>query len=317
MSLPNSFQFSASSLQDYVDCPRRFQLRYLLQVAWPAPEVEPIEERERHGQLARDFHQLVHQHLLGLPIEDLSASVQDPDLERWWRAYLAYAPSLREYRAVPEITLSTPLAGHRVMAQFDVILIKEPARESEGAAGTPDFQSRSLLIIDWKTYRRRPSRTWLAQRLQTRVYPLVLVEAGASLLNRPLVRNKASTVCPDDVEMRYWMAEYPQALEIFTYDAVAYQADLHYLSNLIMEIAERARRAQPGSKVASAIPPDEIWPLTRDVHQCRYCNYRSLCERGDTAGPLAEYITDEDDWPSGESDLGSDLDWGQVQEIVY
>ncbi len=36
MALPSDFQFSQSSLQDYVDCPWRFYLRYIRQLAWPA-----------------------------------------------------------------------------------------------------------------------------------------------------------------------------------------------------------------------------------------------------------------------------------------
>jgi hypothetical protein len=117
MSLPRTFQFSATSLQDYVDCSRRFQLRYILQVAWPAHRTEPIGEQERHRRLARDFHWLAHQHLLGIPTETLCASIHDPDLERWWKAYLAYVAALGDARVMPELGLSIPLAGYRVMAQ--------------------------------------------------------------------------------------------------------------------------------------------------------------------------------------------------------
>ncbi|MCP4541151.1 MAG: PD-(D/E)XK nuclease family protein, partial [Chloroflexi bacterium] len=66
MTLPADFQFSQASLQDYVDCPRRFQLRYVLRVAWPAPEAEPVLENERYLQQGAAFHRLVHQHALGL-----------------------------------------------------------------------------------------------------------------------------------------------------------------------------------------------------------------------------------------------------------
>lgn len=38
MSLPEDFTFSQSMLQDFVDCPRRFELRYLLDARWPAQE---------------------------------------------------------------------------------------------------------------------------------------------------------------------------------------------------------------------------------------------------------------------------------------
>ena len=319
MSLPKTFQFSASSLQDYVDCPRRFQLRYLLRVSWPAPEAEPIAEQERHSQLARNFHQLVHQHLLGLPIETLSASVQDPDLERWWQAYLAYTPSLRPFQAIPEVTLSTPVSGYRLMAQFDAILNKEHAPPDESVISVPQSQPPSLLIIDWKTYAHLPLRAWLAGRLQTRVYPFVLVEAGMSLFDRFPARDKGSVVNPGQVEMRYWLAEYPQLPEVFVYNTGAYQADLAYLSALVTEITEHARRTSPALGSARTFASDEIWSLTSDVHQCRFCNYRSLCGRGDTAGQLSEYVRDNDEGrePGGDNDLGFDLDWGQIQEIVY
>ena len=289
MALFKAFQFSATSLQDYADCPRRFQLRYLLEVAWPAPEAEPVGEQERHGRLARDFHRLAHQHLLGLPAEALSASVHDADLGRWWQAYLAYAATFSRAGVMPEIGLSTALAGYRLVAQYDAVVAGQ-------SADLPHF-----LIIDWKTYRQRPTRAWLAGRLQTRVYPLVLAQTGAPL-------NGGDAIQPGKIEMRYWLAEYPTDPEAFSYDDTAYQSDLAYLTGLIAEIAGRATRQ--GNRA-------DVWPLTDDLRRCRFCNYRSLCRRGAVAGPLAEY-------PEGEESIGGeepgpdvDLDWGQVQEIAY
>ena len=313
MSLPKTFHFSATSLQDYVDCARRFQLRYLLQVAWPAPRAEPIGEQERHGQLARDFHRLVHQHLLGLPVDNLSASIHDPDLERWWQAYLAYVPTFSSAQVIPEIGLSTPLSGYRVMAQYDAIVVGH--RRSVGQETSKGMVSEgwsSLRIVDWKTYHQRPPRDWLVQRLQSRVYPVILVEAGASLIDQARVQ-------PDDVEMCYWFTEYPHAPETFQYGPVTYETDLEYLSTLIAEIDERIQGTMHGSEPAAALAAEEVWPLTGDLRHCRFCNYRSLCGRGDVAAPFADYVGDafHNHGTSDETDLGFDLDWGQVQEIVY
>lgn len=262
MPLPKAFQFSATSLQDYADCSRRFQLRYLLEVAWPAPEAEPVGEQERHARLARDFHRLVDQHLLGLSAESLSALVRDPDLGRWWRAYLAYAVTFSGDRVMPEIGLSAPLAGYRLYAQYDAIVV------------SPNLAGFQFLILDWKTYRKRPTRTWLARRLQTRVYPLVLALAGAPW-------NGGRPIEPDVIEMRYWLAEHPDTPESFAYDTTTYQSDYAHLTSLITEITGRAE---------SEGQPTAAWPLTDDVRRCRFCNYRSLCRRGIAAGPLAEYL---------------------------
>jgi hypothetical protein len=290
-ALSKTFQFSATSLQDYVDCSRRFQLRYLLEAAWPAPEAEPIGELERYGRLGRDFHRLVHQYLLGLPAAALSATVVDADLERWWQAYLAYAATLSGASVMPEVGLSTALAGYRLVAQYDAIVV--------GQAADPT----RFLIIDWKTYRQRPTRAWLAGRLQTRVYPLVLAQAGAPL-------NGGDPVRPNRIEMRYWLAEYPTAPETFPYDESAYQSDLDYVTSLMAEIAGRA--ASQGGRA-------DVWPLTDDVRRCRFCNYRSLCRRGTVAGPLAEFLGGEEAIAGGDDEPGPDfdLDWGQVQEVAY
>jgi hypothetical protein len=319
MPLPTAFQFSATSLQDYADCPRRFQLRYLLQVSWPAPEAEPLDERERRGQLARDFHQLVHQHLLGLPPELLSASVHDPNLERWWQAYLADAPKLGTDSVMAEVGLSTVLAGRRLMAQYDAIFVQATVSSANAEVkGSRSKSSPLMLIVDWKTYQQRPSRGWLAKRLQTRVYPLVLVQAGATLVDEFPSESERVPLPPENIEMRYWLAEYPHDPESFVYNADTYQADLDYLSALIIEITERIQPAEAGAALTRGSILSDVWPLTSDLHRCRYCNYRSLCQRGDVAGSLVKHTEDYDeDLSIAGSELDFDLDWGQVQEIAY
>jgi hypothetical protein len=80
--LPDDFQFSQASLQDYVDCRRRFQLRYLLELAWPAIQAEPAEDQEMHGQQGELFHRLVQQHQLGIPAARLASMAQAADRQR-------------------------------------------------------------------------------------------------------------------------------------------------------------------------------------------------------------------------------------------
>ena len=166
MTLPTDFQFSQGSLQDYVDCPRRFQLRYLLRLAWPAVEAEPALENERHLQQGAAFHRLAHQHILGLSPERLSSMVTDEDLSRWWRNYLNSAPADLAGLRYPEVALSAPVSGHRLVAKYDLIVVGPGQRST---------------ILDWKTSRKRPRRKWLAKSLQTRVYPYLLVRAGSHL----------------------------------------------------------------------------------------------------------------------------------------
>src|SRR5689334_16318664 len=84
MPLPVPFTFSQSSLQDYQDCQRRFQLRYIEKLDYPATESEPALENELHLKEGEYFHRLVQQHLLNLPDARIARLATSPNLQRWW-----------------------------------------------------------------------------------------------------------------------------------------------------------------------------------------------------------------------------------------
>ncbi len=275
MTLPADFQFSQASLQDYVDCPRRFQLRYVLRVAWPAPEAEPALENERYLQQGAAFHRLVHQHALGLPPERLANAVTD-DLREWWHNYLQDRPPNLPDERYPEVLLSAPVSEYRLLAKYDIVAIKTGER---------------AIIIDWKTSHKRTPRKWLTQRLQTRVYPYLLVRAGAHL-------NAEQPFAPEQVEMIYWFANFPMNPERFAYDAAQFESDEVYLTALIEEIAGI---------------DDENWPLTLQEQRCKYCPYRSLCQRGVRAGLLDEI----EETPEPGDDFELVIDFEQIAEIEY
>jgi len=278
-SLPPDFQFSQASLQDYADCPRRFQLRYVERVAWPALEADSAPENERHMQQGMAFHRLAHQHALGIPEEQLSRTVTDADLRRWWHNYLTHGPDDLPASRYPEIVLSAPLGGHRLIAKYDLVAVDPSAMLRAGAG-------QQAVIVDWKTSRKRPKRRWLAERLQTRVYPYLLVRAGAHL-------NGGQPLAPEQVEMVYWFTEFPQDPARFPYNAAQYEADEAYLPSLVERIGN---------------PP---YPLTTDEQHCRYCRYRSLCQRGVAAGPFDEL--EDAATPGDEFDFVLE----QIAEIEY
>jgi CRISPR/Cas system-associated exonuclease Cas4 (RecB family) len=294
--LPTNFQFSQASLQDYVDCPRRFQLRYVLQLAWPAQEIEPALENEQHMQQGAAFHRLVHRYALGIPAEDLSRAIQEPDLRRWWHNYLERGPQELPETRYPEAVLSAPLAGYRLVARYDLVAVD---------AG------RRAVIVDWKTSRKRTKREVLAERLQTKVYPYLLVRAGAHL-------NGTQAIVPEQVEMIYWFADYPGEPARFGYDTAQYEAEEAYLTSLVAEIAELALSLSNGLG-------DGDFPLTVQEQRCKFCPYRSLCRRGVRAGTLDEVLDEALDAAlqalEGEADAGDafdvDIDFEQIAEVEY
>jgi hypothetical protein len=249
--LPEPFSFSQSSLQDYADCSRRFKLRYIEQLQWPAVETAPVLENERRQIEGQQFHRMAQQFFLGLPIEKMTQIADNSgseNLARWWEnfrsARLTTLAGLSGQRFYPEQALSAPLGSHRTLAKYDLIAV----------------ENGRATIYDWKTYRKRPKDEWMAVRLQTRVYLSLLVKAGAHL-------NDGHPFAPEQVQMVYWYADFPSEPSSFAYDASRFQRDWDGLAGLISEISSK-----------------QSFPLTEDEKKCSFCSYRSYCERGVSAG---------------------------------
>lgn len=253
MPLPPAFAFSQSSLQDYTDCPRRFELRYIRQLQWPAVESEPALENERRQQEGQLFHRLVQQHIIGIPADRLTRLASTPDLRRWWQKYCDHPIDLSGYAKYTELALSAPLGKFRLLAKYDLVAIR-PGVEA--------------VIYDWKTYAKRPRDERMAARWQTRVYRALLVQAGAHL-------NGGAPIAPEQISLTYWYADHPTDPARFPYTAAQFKRDWDALIKLAGEIAAATEFSR-----------------TDDERQCAYCAYRSYCERGSAAG-LADELEAE------------------------
>jgi CRISPR/Cas system-associated exonuclease Cas4 (RecB family) len=265
---------SQSSLQDYVDCSLRFKLRYLERLSYPAMESEPALENEKHQQEGEYFHRLLQQYLVGIPAEQIGRLANTPNLQRWWENFLS-DPGLQSLRddagLFPESNLSAPLGKHRLLAKYDLIVVKD------GKA----------TIYDWKTYRKRPRNEWLSARMQTRVYRLLLVKAGMHL-------NNGQPFAPEQIEMIYWFADFPNEPARFEYTAAQCQRDWDLLLKLSDEIDSASD-----------------YPQTDDRQKCLYCTYRSYCERGVRAGDWAEAETES------QAEELFDVNFEQIGEIAF
>ncbi|MCC6147918.1 MAG: PD-(D/E)XK nuclease family protein [Anaerolineaceae bacterium] len=279
MSLPANFQFSQSNLHDYIDCARRFELRSLLQMQWPAPRSEPILEQEHHILMGERFHHLLHQYFIGIPKELLAPSREEEQLNAWWENFnrSGLLDSIPK-RVLPEKTLAASWEGQRLIAKIDLLAF---------------IPGEHFVILDWKTSINRPPSRFLTDHIQSRFYPFVLVLAGRSLNNR-------KAVLPEQIEMIYWFANFPDQIERIRYSQEKYTRDEEFFSNLMHEIS----RLPAGQFLATA-----------DERKCRYCNFRSFCERGETAGNWREMEAES----LGVDDLESfqSIQFDQIAEITF
>lgn len=263
--LPAGFRFSQSNLEDYTACRRRFLLRYVKGLDWPAPvtaEAEGWEAALRRGQL---FHDLVQQDALGLDVSPTVEGSDDPLLQEWWRNYLAYPPRSPEGRTLSEVELAVPLAARpaspcgdcRLVAKFDRLVFGDDGR---------------VVIVDWKTGRKRPDQDELYHSWQTTVYRYVLVEGGDCL-------NGGVAIPPETVSLVYWHAGYPDLLAPIGYARAEHE--------------EARRRLQAIVKEILSLTHQDDFNKTEHLELCWRCEYRSLCGRGRVAAEEWE-IADED-----------------------
>lgn len=275
MHLPADFHFTQNNLQDYVDCTRRFQLKYIDKVAWPALESEPVLEMEKKIEMGSRFHKLIHQSFSGVDPSILIEHCSEMELRIWFNNFLSQKsisiPAIR----FPECTLAAPFNGFRLLAKYDLI------------AFDPDL---GAMILDWKTSRKIPHRSWLEKRLQTRIYPFLLAFSESSLIHD-------FKVLPEFLRMSYWFTDFPDQPVTFKYDEITFQNDRLFLESLTSEIISNE---------------SSEFRKTDDIQVCRFCIYRSLCERGERAGKLEEFeeFLDETDEISGFS-------FTDVEEIPF
>ena len=252
-------QFNQASLQDFDDCHRRFYLRHVRKLAWPAVKSQPIKENEIFREQGVAFHRMVHQYFLGVPEKKLSDLYLDEPIRSWWRNFLFSKQTLPgltnpDGRLLPEFSLTTSIENHKLTAKFDLIAV------------TPE----AIIIYDWKTSQQHPLRKTLENRLQTIVYPFVVAKSGAYL-----VHNKESFK-PENICLTYWFVNDPENPEQFQYSRQQMKKDEANLISKVALIESMIERGEDG------------FELTTQEKRCSYCTYRSLCNRGVHAAEIEQ-----------------------------
>lgn len=275
MPLPSEFVFTQNNLQDFKDCPRRFQLKYLLKTAWPAPVSEPLEENEHLISLGTNFHRMAHQYFLGIPEDNISRWIINDDLRLWWTSFIDHMPEGLPENRQPEYEISMPFNEYRLAAKIDLLAVEKGSR---------------AVIVDWKTSQKPPSAAYLKKRIQSLVYPYLVITTGTAL-------NDFQPFNAHQVSMLYWFPAFPDKTVSLQFDASWLE---HTRSTLTRITGEITRMDQA------------VFPLTLDEKKCRFCRYRSLCERGVVAGNLSEM--DEDEL---EEDQTPDIDFDSIEGIAF
>ncbi|BBA79892.1 hypothetical protein RGRSB_1465 [cyanobacterium endosymbiont of Rhopalodia gibberula] len=196
---------SQSHLNLLETCPPQFQRVYLEQLGTP---LSP--EKQEKLSWGNQFHQLMQQNELGLPIELLVA--QDKQMQNSLNALINAVPNLRHPSKnswkEAEHCRNFEFKGYLLTVIYD-LLIAEPEKAE---------------ILDWKTYLKPENPEKLANHWQTRLYLYVLVET--------------SNYSPEDISLTYWFVKLPtkpQSLTFF-YDRDKHKKNYEDLTILLNQL---------------------------------------------------------------------------------
>lgn len=251
---------SQSAIDTFDRCARRYYLRYVRGLDWPAPLTSSELEFEQAMRRGEHFHLLIQQHALGMEVTPMVEASGDVVLSDWWESYLQQALSLmpaQPQASYTEVELAVALEGVTLVAKFDRVVVE--------ASGT-------MHIFDWKTG-VPGSQERLAQTWQSVVYQFAATERGAQL------RQPADEVVmrPEEVHLIYWHAREPASPVRLPYDGATHERGRQRLTAVVGEISALMAKAEENAFLRT---PDEA--------ECGHCPFRSYCERGREAAPITE-----------------------------
>ena len=236
-------------------CPRQFEHTYCDRLTLP---INPTQQSKT--QLGSDFHLLMHQRELGLPIEPILA--RSPQLNTWMEAMLQTAPELfqtddRTWRESEHVR-TLEINNYLFTAIYDLVILQ------------PDRAD----IIDWKTYPLPRYKKDLDLEWQTRLYLYILAETSEYL--------------PKQIAFTYWFIQstpQPKSVKI-SYTLKQHRQTQTDLLALLAKLTDW---------LDASVANRELFPqVAASTGLCQHCSFAARCHREYPDPPDASTFTSDD-----------------------
>jgi hypothetical protein len=259
-----------TALATFEVCPRRFQLRYLEHLPWPA---SPLDRQQSLAvERGRRFHRLLERHFLGLPVD--KEAIDDDVVRDWWQRFTNSNLGIPDGKRWPEHRLTIPAGDTFLNGRFDLLVLGEED-------GKPFAR-----IFDWKTSHPQ-SAADLQSTWQTRLYLALVAESGRALFP------EGPSLTPDRISLTYWYPREAEQPRVLSYSEAEHQKNWFAIQELVATI-------QGLAAATGALDSKEAWPLTADWNHCRTCPYQAYCGRLE-AGTVGSFNAEEESTDQGET----------------
>ncbi|MCL1473867.1 PD-(D/E)XK nuclease family protein [Argonema antarcticum] len=222
-------------------CPRKFQHTYLDQLG-----LLTTPEQQERINWGSDFHLLMQQRELGLPIEPLVQ--EDAQMQRCLTALVSAAPEIltpnpssKTFRE-SEHGRILPFQDYVLTVIYDLLIAED----------------KKAQILDWKTYPLPKNKRWLEEDWQTRLYLYVLAET--------------SDYSPEQISMTYWFVQSqpePKSLK-FAYNAGKHEQTRRDLTQQLNYLTDWLESYERG---------EEFPQVVEGSRECDYCQFSVRCDR--------------------------------------
>jgi PD-(D/E)XK nuclease superfamily len=233
-------------------CPRQFEYTFCDRLTLP---MSPMQQMKT--QLGSEFHLLMHQRELGLPIDPILA--RSPQLNTWMQAMAQAAPEL--FQSDPQVWRESEhlrtlvIENYLFTAIYDLMILRSDQAE----------------IIDWKTYPLPKYKKDLDLDWQTKLYLYLLVET--------------SNYSPKQVNFTYWFIQstpQPKSVQI-SYTLKQHRQTQVDLLTLLTKLTEwltaYRNRQEPFPQVATS----------KGI--CQQCNFVTRCKQEDLNSKSTELMS--------------------------
>jgi hypothetical protein len=252
-SAPVNMRLSQGKLNILETCARKFKLSYLDNLSSP---ISP--EQQERMEWGRQFHLLMQQRELGLPVDVLLAG--NPEMKQCYEALMDTVPDILNSNNLEERSLFREAEHSRILSLdgCEIVVVYDLLVEQEDRAQ----------IFDWKTYPLAKDRSHLQNNWQTRLYPFVLAET--------------SDYQPEQISMTYWFVQSvagsnrksdrqmtPQKL-FFQYDRRQHEQTRQDLDRRVAELTEWLENYSSESSFPK---------VAEDSKVCQFCPFARRCDR--------------------------------------